>query len=427
MKIEIRNIVKRQEPFPDIKIAPRKGELYINNIHVGGIIFGKGFTTCLEVKDTQGVHLIKQAGDYLRQLPAVLVHPEAENTSSKYFYPSLENEIDRQLSEYREKEAAQQELTEMVASKQDRAILTGAPEKACKMVVLTTPIALMLTFPTLRHQLIALIQQKVLRQMQEGDRLLNTNIPLSVLKAAGLKPSQYPGLSQESEQTTSVDKSLRPKRYLRTLKPTTMKIEVKDICYQQPHPKARLSFLGQLYINDTHVGACMNSGLNFPTRYTPKDENAATLIGQAEAYCKRGPFRWINGGKHGTSTILPNDLHFTIDDEVYRFVRENERAKLIKIEQIDAIVVGTSRDLRLVYVFPERIDEILSKKSQWDDFAETLREKVLPRMEEREKLLNNNIPEIILQKAGLQQSQYTQPTVQQAYEEKSRRRGHKPG
>ncbi|MFC6100834.1 hypothetical protein [Olivibacter domesticus] len=171
----------------------------------------------------------------------------------------------------------------------------------------------------------------------------------------------------------------------------------------------------------------MNSGLGFPTHFAPKDENGAILIKQAEAYCKRGPIRATQIGKEGTTEVAQDSLQHTVDDEVNRFVKENELVRMIKIEQIDAIVVGTQDDVRLVYVFPKRIDELLSRKAQWGDFAETLREKALPRMEKGEIILNTNIPEPVLQKAGLQQSQYTQPRVQQAYKEKSRRKGYKPG
>ncbi|SEK60702.1 hypothetical protein SAMN05661044_00670, partial [Olivibacter domesticus] len=50
-----------------------------------------------------------------------------------------------------------------------------------------------------------------------------------------------------------------------------MNIEVKDIRYQAPHPKAPVSFIAQLYIDGTHVGQCMDAGQGPPINYAPKD------------------------------------------------------------------------------------------------------------------------------------------------------------
>ncbi|MFC6100836.1 hypothetical protein [Olivibacter domesticus] len=171
----------------------------------------------------------------------------------------------------------------------------------------------------------------------------------------------------------------------------------------------------------------MNSRQGPLTRLIPKNKNEALLIERAKAYCAKLPGKRTEHFKDGSASYFPASLASVIGDQVTAFIRDNERAQYIKAEQVDAIIVGTRDNLRRDYTFPKPIEEILSSSSNWIEFAEKLRNRVVAYMEEGEKIWNTNIPVIVLRLADLTKSQYALTDLEEKDNEKTKRRGQKPG
>lgn len=70
-------------------------------------------------------------------------------------------------------------------------IVYGVPNQSFGAITYTRPLAIVLAHPKGPQTVLQAIKDKTLRKLKEGNKLLNTNTPESIIKAVGLKEEQY--------------------------------------------------------------------------------------------------------------------------------------------------------------------------------------------------------------------------------------------
>ncbi|MFC6100832.1 hypothetical protein [Olivibacter domesticus] len=192
MKIDVKNI-ELDEESSKAENQIYLGDLHINEAYVGACLIEVGITTLYHARDEPAAALITQAEEYFRQQPLTFYPYENSGKDGELLQPSLRLEIALKVHEHFLKEAAEQRrvFDEFIDKNQKQAIIIGSPGKKGTLITLTHPIADILNFPVLRKDLAELIRHSILPKMEEGQQVLNTNIPVSILQQAGLKESQY--------------------------------------------------------------------------------------------------------------------------------------------------------------------------------------------------------------------------------------------
>lgn len=192
-----------------------------------------------------------------------------------------------------------------------------------------------------------------------------------------------------------------------------MRIELKNIYYSKQLSEETNAFKAALYINGIRAGMAENAGHGGCANYYPLNEKGRALIKEAEAYCgSLPPKKYIVGGKEYQ---LDMGLELYIDNLLIDYL-ENKNLQQFrkKLEKYAAkqIVIGildqSFRTLRL----KSPIDLFLIHPQGEPILADLIKEKVIPNMKENEKILNTNIPEKVLKKAGLSANQYILPKTE---------------
>lgn len=181
-----------------------------------------------------------------------------------------------------------------------------------------------------------------------------------------------------------------------------MEIELKRIGY---NPRVDVNaFAANLFINGEKAAVITNKGSG--TEYYPVDAQGAELVAQAEAHLKKQPGeKKVIDGKEQT-------VRNTLTDHIDRLFAEHlagiERKKFDKKVDLMAkqnIVIGEPGVYMRTYPMKTHIDMLTSPAGR-EMLASTIATKILPTMRENETILNSNIPQDVLKKAGLKDVQY---------------------
>ncbi|WP_286732636.1 MULTISPECIES: hypothetical protein [Sphingobacterium] len=108
----------------------------------------------------------------------------------RFINMALEEKINDLLYEYLRKKDLKK-LTSIVNKAMLRGIVYGMSDRAVWNIKYDTPIVKILSFSKGLLDIMNAIKDKVLPHLKDGNRLLNTNIPESIIKSAGLKEDQY--------------------------------------------------------------------------------------------------------------------------------------------------------------------------------------------------------------------------------------------
>jgi len=191
-----------------------------------------------------------------------------------------------------------------------------------------------------------------------------------------------------------------------------MEIELKGIHYSEQLSQETNAISANLYINGYKAGTDSNQGHDGPTNYLAFDEKGKQLIKAAESYCKDLPSeKFFMGGEEHRSSM---DLELYIDTLLTNYLKKRNLQQFhSKLRNYTSknIVIGipnqSFRTLRLT--FP--IDLMLIHPKGEAILTSLIIEKILPNLQENEKILINNIPEQILKNAGLSVNQYIPPNT----------------
>lgn len=203
MKIQLKNI-HHSEQLSEETIA-FSASLYINNFKAGTASNrGNGGATDYYGFNERGNQLIREAEAYCKTLPS-----EKFTAGGKEYTidSTLENYIDRLLQKHLEQKDLQKFRNKLDKATQ-QTIAFGIPDQSYTKLRLKFPVDMILAHPNGKNILTDILIRRVKPELKEGELILNTNIPESVLKNAGLKPEQY----VKPAETMSIKRNVQKKK-----------------------------------------------------------------------------------------------------------------------------------------------------------------------------------------------------------------------
>lgn len=199
-----------------------------------------------------------------------------------------------------------------------------------------------------------------------------------------------------------------------------MKIELKRFEYNEVLSEGSNSFTADLVIDGRKAGIASNNGSGELTTYLPLNEEGQQLIEKAEAYTRKLPSEVLN--EMGIKPGAEMSLEKFIDRLVYRQITEKDAEKIrnkVSRAMANGVVFGVEdKSFRLLSI-KVPIGMLLVHPNGHSILQNILAKRVIPYMEDYEKILNTNIPESILKAAGLQGRQYVKPVEPPAKEVKA--------
>jgi len=128
-----------------------------------------------------------------------------------------------------------------------------------------------------------------------------------------------------------------------------MKIELKNITYNERMSEETLCFVADLYINGKKVGECKNDGRGGGNDYRGYTHEDNKIIAEAEAYCKTLP-------KVKSETYnfeYQPTLESVIDDKLEEWLKKREEKKMQKLME-SAILIGKPNSATYSYFKQKR-------------------------------------------------------------------------
>jgi len=186
MKIELKRIEFSERLSQETNAF--SADLYINGRKVGEASNqGRGGPTDYGSYDEEGRALIKEAEAYCKTLPP---HTFKMNGETHSIEMDLEMYIDNLLTDYLEQKELQK-FRRAMEKAMIKSFVIGITDKSYDKWTFKVPLAQFMSSPNKPEVMANLIKQYVIPKLVDGNILLNTNIPESFLKLAGLKEGQY--------------------------------------------------------------------------------------------------------------------------------------------------------------------------------------------------------------------------------------------
>ena len=189
MNIELKNI-KYYESFSEETLA-FNANVYIEGKRAGiAKNDGRGGATYYMGDNKEGQELIRQAENYTKTLPDKH-YPKDEYMEAFSIPMNLEHYIDDLLNDYLQKKDLEKNQKK-VAKDMVKGIVFGKPnDNAWIVQTFSVPLKDVLTHPKGAEIISNSIAKSIFKELKDGVRILNTNIPENILKMAGLDKNQY--------------------------------------------------------------------------------------------------------------------------------------------------------------------------------------------------------------------------------------------
>jgi len=175
-----------------------------------------------------------------------------------------------------------------------------------------------------------------------------------------------------------------------------MEIILKEIYVGDRLSREATVFQATLYIDGYRVGVITNDGQGGATMYRPLDDRGIALIRQAEVWCRTlPPMVLADTMSDGRPVTIPMELELYLDNIVTDWLTQKDaeafRRKAEK-KMIRSILFGVPDKTFRARTYGARIDWLIHRKGWVDQLRDDIHRKVLPLLEENEKILNTNIP-----------------------------------
>ncbi|MBK1439863.1 hypothetical protein JHJ32_07705 [Parapedobacter sp. ISTM3] len=195
MKIELRRVEYSERMSQ--KTSAFTADLYVDGRKAGTVSnTGRGFITSFEPQDPRGWELIQKANAWCKELPPGVYRDGSEERT---YVMTLEDYVDDLLDEY----LKQRFRRELERSFRQHIVFGADPDESYGSVKLVNPVEALCSDENGRMLLTSCLAEINSRFMQEGERILNSNIPGAILKAAGLQERQYvkPAIAEAKPRT----------------------------------------------------------------------------------------------------------------------------------------------------------------------------------------------------------------------------------
>ncbi|MGB3108307.1 hypothetical protein [Sphingobacterium siyangense] len=188
MKIELKRIQHSQQ-FSEETLA-FTANLYINGAHAGyAKNNGRGGATFYSPKDQEGKVLIREAEEYCKGL-----QPTGQSDNNSLDGLSNDMDLEQYIDDLVNNHIEKKEIAKFNAKMNKimlKGIVYGIPDQSYSGFIYAVPMIKLLAFSQGPEIVLKDLTEKVLPSLKEGQKLLNTNIPESIIKAAGFKEDQY--------------------------------------------------------------------------------------------------------------------------------------------------------------------------------------------------------------------------------------------
>lgn len=208
MKIELKNIHFSERLSQESNAFD--ANLYIDDIKAGTASNqGHGGPTIYRAFDEKGKTLISDAEKYCKALPAEKFSSDGKDYSIEM---NLEAYIDKLFDNYL-LEKDQKKFQKKIDNSMEKGIVVGIPNDSFEVWGFKTPMANIVVHPDGPALLKKVLIKDVIPRLTDGRIVMNTNIPLEILKESGLKEGQYAirpisKVQIESDQKKSVGRKM---------------------------------------------------------------------------------------------------------------------------------------------------------------------------------------------------------------------------
>ncbi len=203
-----------------------------------------------------------------------------------------------------------------------------------------------------------------------------------------------------------------------------MNIELKNIKYYESFSEETLAFNANLYIEGKRAGIAKNDGRGGATYYMGDNKGGQELIRQAESYTKTLPDKHYPKDEYMKAFSIPMNLEHYIDDLLNDYLRKKDIEKIQKKVAKDmekGIVFGKPNDNAwIVQTFSVPLKDVLTHPKGAEIISNSIAKSIFKELKDGVKILNTNIPESILKRAGLFVSQYVDPSIQEVDKQKTK-------
>jgi len=197
-KREEHNFLKMEIEIKKVSFNPRidkqafAANLIIEGTKAGHVVSNFNGTHYYPINE-KGQSLIEKAEKYCEKLPSKTLSVEGKQQEQKQ---NLATHI-RDLYAAHLENLEQGKYFKKVELLMKQNIVIGEPVKYTRTIKTNAPIDILIKSKTGADQLLATLVQEVVPSLSANEKLLNSNIPEAILKAAGLKEDQFVKQSQE--------------------------------------------------------------------------------------------------------------------------------------------------------------------------------------------------------------------------------------
>ena len=175
-----------------------------------------------------------------------------------------------------------------------------------------------------------------------------------------------------------------------------MQIELKNIYVSGRQSRETVAFQATLFINNYRVGVITNDGQGGATMYRPIDDKGSLLIREAEVWCRKlPPLVFTDEMVAGKPVTIPMELEIYLDNLVTDWLNykdlERFRRKAEK-EMLSAIVFGVPDKSFRIMKYRNPIAAMIRYNKGVGQLKMDIHKKVLPMLQDNEKILNTNVP-----------------------------------
>lgn len=197
------------------------GDLFIEGKSIGTVEnAGRGGVTRYSSGSEEGRKLLKEAEEWCRGLPPVISKDIIVDDEPFSISMNLELFLNDCLAEHQRKLEKKRMRRKMEEDMRD-GILFGAPDTAYQRIGFRAPIETLLSKPAGLQMLQALIHDKILPLLKEGEKILNTNFSAETAEKLGIPRDKIgDGTVEKEDKKRGRNLGVKPKEASRRSKAT---------------------------------------------------------------------------------------------------------------------------------------------------------------------------------------------------------------
>lgn len=181
-----------------------------------------------------------------------------------------------------------------------------------------------------------------------------------------------------------------------------MEIILKNIYVGERLSRETTAFQATLFIDGYRVGVITNDGQGCPNMYRPLDDKGVMLIRQAEDWCRKLPAMVLaDTMSDGKPVTIPMELEIYLDNIITDWLTKKDIEKFrrkAEKKMSSAIVFGVPDKTFRLMTYGKVLKALIHRPGFIDQLRKDIHTKVLPLLQDDERILNTNIPRRIVER-----------------------------